>query len=332
MQNFNIPRAYGLVVGIENIAVKRTRYLSEHTRANANALPGTAKSRQLFLQILRSPVQRTRYTRIIELANTNATYLNVITSIIELSRLAVAGDLVTMMFATHGLAIRALDWQMENCLLLHDEDFSELELIALLKLFAPGVRFNLVFDCCESGTWLDPTYMGRADERMATRHGWRRIGEALTSSLIPTWYPDLLSGLGVHLEKKRLHADTDLHVLGGTQDAGEVNDSLNFCDILDKVRIHHGDLAVTPAVLARRVEAYIMAMLRDPDEGLTWWRLICYCVGKKSLCGTTQHPNITFDPLNQQHVAALNTYLPRYRHYGSPALKTKYQDYKVFRA
>jgi hypothetical protein len=97
--------------------------------------------------------------------DSDATYKNLVYSLIIASGKLYDGDILFLYFSGHGSQVNDTGNDepdgLDNYILLYDDDFYDDELMILLKFFRPGVRVFCIFDACHSSTMVDTDVTSR---------------------------------------------------------------------------------------------------------------------------------------------------------------------------
>jgi len=131
--NYNNPKGYALCIGINNFSIEKDLFhCLNDVDFWSNFLSSTC-----------------RYNIVRNLKENEATKKNVFMALWCLAAHSLPGDIVTIMFASHGTNAS------ENLVTVADGKISESVFRLFLRAFKPGVRVVVLTDTCQSGTFVD---------------------------------------------------------------------------------------------------------------------------------------------------------------------------------
>ncbi len=320
---FDLISVWSLVVGVQRISATKSRFYSATQRGNFGALPGVASSMRAFDRVLdRSGAADLR----VKLTDEDATLMGVCAAVLGFAKHAQAGHVVNLLFAGHGSYRGSPDAGLcrENHFMLFDEELTEGDLLVLLKCLPAGVRVNLFFDACRTGSWLVPEGWADDDDTELTRTALHALTRGLEQ-----W--SVAADVVIRAKERvlaRHHVDhLGVRVFGGCGDLATVNDAMNTAYLLDLLqaaeRRAHPDHARWSARTAHRrlVEELTANVRREAgvlalQAGL-WWKVIyASATGRRDMDAFPP-----FDPDDGCDVELLERFLPTYAELGDPRLR-----------
>lgn len=232
---------YALCVGLNSVSTLHP--MSD----DLGLLKYAVKSSETAIKMLRMVKTGTfyrDYDQVIHLTNSDATYQNVVESILALANYTKAGDTVTITFSAHGFVkfvgtkSKNADGKFikrgsdQNHVILDDDVLIENELYFLLKFFKPGIKIYLLFDMCESGTWLS---------KFSTDYNDNFFAFDLMEQKIRTWNSTLADFMASHNTKIMFEPlPNSVWTFGGCADWDSLNDKHNSLELIYGTVVRYG--------------------------------------------------------------------------------------------
>jgi hypothetical protein len=230
------------------------------------------------------------YKYVVHLKDWDATFINVVKAILNIAANTKSGDAVTLSFSGHGYNIfQGIELGhtsptlsekgnyikeylqiggSQNVMTLFDEYLSECELFFLLKFFKPGIKINLIFDMCHSGSWVTKFHMDQASIKQCYQLFEEKIYKY--DKILYNYIVSINSFLYTGLE-----LENTINIIGGIQDSHKMSDYLNSVKVLHATLINTG--SNKPKLFKKLFyEMYENMMLQKMPDGANMWKVFFY--------------------------------------------------------